>query len=48
MAERIPEKFRDLFDKRAFAHVATLMPDGTPQVTPVWVDYDGQYVIINS
>ena len=48
MAEGIPEKFRDLFDKKAFAHVATLMPDGTPQVTPVWVDYDGQYVIINS
>lgn len=48
MAEEIPEKFRDLFDKKAFAHVATMMPDGTPQVTPVWVDYDGQYVIINS
>ena len=48
MAEGIPEKFRDLFDKKAFAHVATLMPDGTPQVTPVWVDYDGQHVIINS
>ena len=48
MAEGIPEKFRDLFDKKAFAHVATLMPDGTPQVTPVWVDYDGQYIIINS
>ena len=48
MAEGIPEKFRDLFDKKAFAHVVTMMPDGTPQVTPVWVDYDGQYVIINS
>jgi PPOX class probable F420-dependent enzyme len=49
MAE-IPEKFRDLLDvdKKAFAHVATLMPDGTPQVTPVWVDYDGTHVIINS
>jgi PPOX class probable F420-dependent enzyme len=48
MAEGIPEKFRDLFDKKAFAHVVTMMPDGTPQVTPVWVDYDGHYVIINS
>jgi PPOX class probable F420-dependent enzyme len=49
MAE-IPEKFRDLFDfnKKAFAHVATLMPDGSPQVTPVWVDYDGTHIIINS
>jgi PPOX class probable F420-dependent enzyme len=48
MAEGIPEKFRDLFDKKAFAHVVTMMSDGTPQVTPVWVDYDGTHVIINS
>ena len=36
----VPEEFHDLFEKRTVAHVATLMPDGTPQVTPVWVDYD--------
>jgi len=32
------------------AHVATVMPDGSPQVTPVWVDVDddGSHVIINS
>ena len=36
----IPEEFHDLFEKRTFAHFATLMPDDTPQVTPVWVDYD--------
>lgn len=36
----IPESFHDLFEKRTFAHLATVMPDGTPQVTPVWVDYD--------
>ena len=34
-----PEAYRDLFDdKKAFANLATLMPDGTPQVTPVWFD----------
>jgi PPOX class probable F420-dependent enzyme len=44
----IPEKFLDLFKKRAFAHLATLMPDGTPQVTPVWIDYDGKYILVNS
>ncbi len=44
----IPSQFLDLFEKRAFAHLATLMPNGSPQVTPVWVDYDGQYVLINS
>jgi PPOX class probable F420-dependent enzyme len=37
-----------LFQKKTFAHLATLMPDGTPHVTSVWVDYDGQYIIINS
>ncbi len=46
----IPESFRDLvaFEKRAFAHLATVMPDGSPQVTPVWFDYDGTYILINS
>ena len=48
MAQAIPEKYKDLFDKKAFANLATLMPDGTPQVTPVWVDYDGNHVIVNS
>lgn len=44
----IPEKYRDLFNKRAFASLATTMPDGRPQVTPVWIDYDGKHVIFNS
>jgi len=48
MAAKIPDQFRDLFEKKAFAHLATLMKDGTPQVTPVWCDYDGTYVLINS
>lgn len=48
MSESIPEKYLDLFQKRAFASVATLMPDGSPQVTPVWCDYDGKHVILNS
>jgi PPOX class probable F420-dependent enzyme len=38
----IPEDFRDLFEKRTFAHVATVLPDGTPHVTPVWIDYDAE------
>ncbi len=48
MSNVIPEEFLDLFKKRAFAHFATIMPDGSPQITPVWVDYDGEYVLINS
>ena len=48
MAGVIPEKFLDLFQKKAFASLATLMPDGQPQVTPVWCDYDGERVLVNS
>ena len=48
MAMKIPDQFRDLFEKKAFAHLATIMKDGTPQVTPVWCDYDGTHVRINS
>ena len=48
MAGAIPEKYRDLFTKRAFASLSTLMPDGSPQVTPVWCDVEGDLVIFNS
>lgn len=48
MAEAIPDKYRDLFDKKAFGHLATINSDGTPQVTPVWIDYDGKYILVNS
>jgi len=48
MAQTIPEKYRDLFSKRAFASLATIMPNGDPQVTPVWCDLEGELVVINS
>jgi PPOX class probable F420-dependent enzyme len=45
----IPESHRDLFEKKALAHLATLMPNGSPQVTPLWVMLDAEgYVIVNS
>ncbi len=44
----IPQQYRDLFDKRAFASLATLMPNGSPQVTPVWCDWDGKHVVVNT
>ena len=44
----IPAAYLDLFSKPAFAHLVTLMPDGSPQVTPVWVDLDGNTVLINT
>ncbi len=48
MAAIIPEAFQDLLQKKAFAHLATLMTDGSPQVTPVWCDFDGTHIRINS
>lgn len=45
----IPESHRDIFEKKALGHLATIMPNGSPQVTPVWVLLDDQgYVIVNS
>ncbi|HJT68730.1 MAG TPA: PPOX class F420-dependent oxidoreductase [Terriglobales bacterium] len=48
MSQAIPDKYRDLFTKRAFASLGTLMSDGSPQVTPVWVDLEGDLVIVNT
>jgi PPOX class probable F420-dependent enzyme len=44
----IPASHADLLTKPAFANLATLNPDGSPQVTPVWVDFDGSHVIVNT
>src|SRR5471030_234560 len=45
----IPAAFLDLLQgKKAFASLATVMPDGSPQVTPVWFDYAGGLVRVNS
>jgi PPOX class probable F420-dependent enzyme len=44
----IPDNYRDLFQKKAFAHLATIGADGSPQVTPVWVDFDGTHIRFNT
>jgi PPOX class probable F420-dependent enzyme len=45
----IPEQYLDLLQqKKAFADLATVMPDGSPQVTPVWFDYTGGVIRVNS
>ena len=48
--ERIPEEFHDLFERKTFAHLSTVMPDGTPHVTVVWIDYDIEtgHVLVNT
>lgn len=45
---KIPEQYLNVFSNQSFAHLATYMPDGSIQVNPVWVDYDGQYVLFNT
>jgi len=45
----IPDKYLDLLkQKKTFANLATVMPDGSPQVTPVWFDYDDGIIRVNS
>jgi PPOX class probable F420-dependent enzyme len=48
MAATIPATHMDLFQKPAFASLATLNSDGSPQVTPVWFDFDGTNVLVNT
>ena len=48
MSNVIPEGFQDLFEKKSFAHLATVNPDGSPQNTPVWLEFDGTHILINS
>lgn len=38
----------ELFKGKNFAFVASIMSDGSPQITPVWIDYDGQYILVNT
>jgi PPOX class probable F420-dependent enzyme len=43
------DKYRDLLDqKKAFANLAMVMPDGTPQVTPVWFDHADGMIRVNT
>lgn len=48
MAAKLNEEQIALLRKPLIAHVATVMPDGRPQSTPVWIDTDGQAVIFNT
>jgi PPOX class probable F420-dependent enzyme len=50
MRELIPDSHRDLLadETRAMAFLATVREDGTPQVTPVWFDVDGDHIRINT
>lgn len=45
-----PDSHKDLLDDstKAFAYLATLMPDGSPQLTPLWFNTDAEYILVNS
>ena len=45
---KLTDHAKDILSKQTFAHLATLMPDGAPQVTPVWVDYEGDRIVVNT
>ncbi len=44
----IPDSHMDLLLEGHVAHLATVNPDNTPQVSPIWVDYDGEFVLFNT
>ena len=48
MPAKIPAEGRRLLDGKNFACLATLMKDGSPQVAPVWIDRDGDTIILNA
>jgi PPOX class probable F420-dependent enzyme len=48
MAAQIEGRIRELIEEPNFCFVATLRADGTPHVTPVWVDHDGDTILLNS
>ena len=48
MAAALSAGFQKLLREPAFCQVATLMPDGSPQLTQTWVDTDGEHILINT
>jgi PPOX class probable F420-dependent enzyme len=48
MSAKIPDSHRDLLDGPVYVTLATVMPNGQPQVTIVWCNTDGDYVLVNT
>ncbi|WP_336000389.1 PPOX class F420-dependent oxidoreductase [Halorientalis halophila] len=46
--ERISDQFVELFESTAHGVIATLNPDGSPQQSVVWVDHDGDRILVNT
>ena len=48
MPQKLSDDVKALVRGANFAHLATLMPDGSPQVAPVWVDVDGDFILVST
>ncbi|MHB8318784.1 MAG: PPOX class F420-dependent oxidoreductase [Acidimicrobiales bacterium] len=48
MADKLSGKARALLERPVIANLATLLPDGSPQLTPLWIDVDGDDLLINT
>ncbi|MBI3762456.1 MAG: PPOX class F420-dependent oxidoreductase [Chloroflexi bacterium] len=50
MSVIIPHEFADLLtrEKKAYAHLALVLKDGTPHVTPIWFEWDGTHIVVNT
>lgn len=48
MAAQLSSGFQKLLREPAFCEIATIMPDGSPQITQTWVDTDGEHILINT
>lgn len=48
MAAKLSPGVRKLFQEANFAYLSTLMPDGSPHVSPMWVDIDGDYILMDT
>ena len=44
----LPEALKEMLQQKVFVHLTTLMPDGSPQASPVWVDVEGDEILINT
>jgi PPOX class probable F420-dependent enzyme len=48
LARKLTESAIKLIDEKNFAYLATLLPDGSPHVTPMWVDHEGDMLLMNT
>jgi PPOX class probable F420-dependent enzyme len=44
----IPDSHADLLSRPLYAHLVTIRPDGTPQVSPMWVEWDGEFLLFSN